>query len=379
MKISCHRVGFLQACQMVGTAVPTKDILPVLQNIKVVADGNGCTLIATDAEIGIRMSVNSVTVESSGEALLLASRVIPILRELQADEVTIETTGNGVSIRAGRSKFELPAEDANDFPSFPEFDLSCYHEVTVKDLSWLIDRTLFAVVKNPTEARWGATTGVLCEFLDDTVRFNATDGKRMAIVAAGGTCRNGHTTQDRMSPVSAKALTLVEKIIAKSSDDDLVLCSIGSNEAMFKTDQVEVYSRLIEGRFPDCSKIVPSNDYRATAKVGELLTAIKQAAIMTNEEYTAVAFCFEDNLLTLQAKGPTTGESRVELPIQCGNPPLDIKFNPKYFIDMLKVLDDEQTVTIELKDHKTPALLYVDGEEYQYVVVPIVDREKKDG
>lgn len=383
MKISCHREGLLAACQIVNVAVPSRDILPVLRNIKIVADDDKCTLMATDAEVGIHMEVRSVKVMEPGEALFPASRIIAILREATDDEIAIDTDADSSVLRGQRVEFAIPVEDPSHFPDFPTFDGDTYHEISAGVLREMIRRTQFAVVANPNEARWGATTGILWELINDQVRLVTTDGKRMAVTNGQGTQHGGQSTENQMPVAPAKAMTLLERnlqLAEKSAGDvdELVRVAVRQNEILFKTDRSTIYSRLVEGRFPTYQQIIPSNHpIKLQLVVKKFLTAIRQAAIMTSDESRGVTFNFSEDLLTMQAKGSNTGTSRVEMEITYQHPPMEISFDPRYLTDMLRVLEPDATVHLDMKDSKSPILLRNEAGDYFYVVVPIVARDDK--
>src|ERR1700730_217760 len=111
MKAVCHREGLLAACQLASVAVPSRDVKPILKNFKAVVDGDRCTLIATDTEVGIRMEVRSVKVDEPGEAILPAARLLAILREATDEELTIEANHEGSVVRGQSNEFEMPGED----------------------------------------------------------------------------------------------------------------------------------------------------------------------------------------------------------------------------------------------------------------------------
>lgn len=118
MKIICHREAFLSACQLASSAVPTKDVKPVLRNIKAEADQDRCTLLATDLELGLRMEVGAVEVKRAGKALLPANKIIAILRESREDKVEIQASSEEITVKGKSFSFDLPVEDPELFPKF---------------------------------------------------------------------------------------------------------------------------------------------------------------------------------------------------------------------------------------------------------------------
>jgi DNA polymerase-3 subunit beta len=153
--------------------------------------------------------------------------------------------------------------------------------------------------------------------------------------------------------------------------EETVRVSFRPNEALFKTDRAMIHSRLVEGRYPAYREVFPK---KANAKVpltvGPFHAAIRQAAIMTDDESKKVIFNFTKNKLTLQAQGTESGRSKVELPIEYDGKPIEIRFDPRFLTDMLRVLDPDTELTLELVDGTSPAV-FRSGTDYSYVVMPL--------
>jgi DNA polymerase-3 subunit beta len=372
MKATCHREGLLAACQLVSVAVPARDIKPVLRNIKAVVQDDRCTLMATDTEVGVRMEVRGVKADEPGEALLPASRLVSILRESTDEEMTLEAGPDASVLRGQFNEFEMPGEDPTAFPDFPTFEEDKYHEITAGVLREMIRRTLFAVATEAT--RYGATTGVLWELEGDKARLVATDGRRLALADGAAQSQTGHSTKGQMPVVPVKAMTLLERNLQEP--EELVRISFRPNESLMKTERAMIYSRLVEGRFPNYKQVVPQkHNYKINLTAGPFHTAIRQAAIMTDEESKRVVFSFTRNKLTLQARGMASGRSKVEMPLTYEGKPVEIAFDPKFLSDMLRVLDPNVQLSLEMVDGNSPALFKTETGDYTYVVVPLVTKE----
>ncbi|HYT93716.1 MAG TPA: DNA polymerase III subunit beta [Gemmataceae bacterium] len=373
MKALCHREGLLAACQLASVATATRDVKPVLKSLKAIVEPERCTLMATDLEIGIRLEVRSVRVEEPGEAILPTTKLISILREATDEELTIEAGPDTCIVRGQFNEFEMPGEDPAIFPDVPAFAEEKYHEMSAGVLREMIRRTAFATAAEP--AKFGATTGVLWELEDGKARLVATDGRRLALTEGLATAHGGHSTKGQAPVVPAKAMSLLERNLQE--EDELVQVSLRPNEVLIKTERAMIYSRLVEGRFPDYRRVIPQ---KASAKipltVGPFHTAVKQAAIMTDDkESKRVVFTFAKKKLTLEARGPASGRSHVELPLEYDGKSIEISFDPKYLTEMLRVLDPEAHLTLELEDGGKPALFKNETGDYQYVVVPLVVKE----
>src|SRR4051812_41853435 len=144
MRALCSREGLLSACQLVSAAVPSRDVKPILKNLKAVAGDGRCTLMATDLEVGIRLDVQGLVIQESGEAILPAKKLIDILREARDESLTIEADPSQCVVRGPSLEFEMPSEDPAQFPDFPTFTEEKYHEISAGTLREMIQRTRFA-------------------------------------------------------------------------------------------------------------------------------------------------------------------------------------------------------------------------------------------
>jgi DNA polymerase-3 subunit beta len=373
MKIVCNREGLLMASQLLNVVVPPRDVNPVLRNVKIVADGDRFTMIATDTEVGIRMEVRSVKVDESGEALVPAARLLSILREATDDELVIEANMDACMLRGKHAEFEMPGEDPSHFPDFPEFAEDKYHEFQAGELREMIRRTQFAVA-SAEHARYGAMTGILWELEDKKARLVATDGRRLALTEGPATGHGGHGTNGQMPVAPIKAMTLLERNL--NEPDELVRIAVRPNEILIKTERSMIYSRLVEGRYPNYRQVFPDKTHvKVPITVGPFLTAIRQAAIMTDEESKRVVFSFAADRLTLQARGTGAGSSKVEMDLDYKGDPVDISFDPKFLLDMLRVLEPDARLTLEMSDGNSRVLFRNEDDNYQYVVVPLVVRD----
>lgn len=369
MKIVCHREGLLTGCQLASAAVPARDVKPILKNLKAVVDTDRCTLMATDLELGIRLEVRGIKVEEPGEALFPTAKMVSILRESNEEELTIEANAGACTVTGSSMEFEMAVEDPTAFPDIPTFNEDKFHEVAAGELREMIRRTIFAAAA-AEHSRFGATTGILCEFEDSRIALVATDGRRLALAHGHAEAHGGHSTKGQMPVVPAKALSLLERNLG--APEEKVLISLRPNEVLMKTDRAMIYSRLVEGRFPNYRQVLPAKHVaKIPLIVGPFLSAVRQAAIMTDDESKRVTFHFGKKKLTMEARGIETGRSKIEHAIDYDGKSLNISFDPKFVTDMLRVLEPDTLLSLEITDANTPAVFKHDP-NYLYVVVPLV-------
>lgn len=366
MKAQFQREGLLAAFQLASVAVAARDVKPILRNLKAILDGDRCTLMATDLELGVRLEVRGVKAEQPGEAIIPAARMIAILRESTDDELKIEANTERCMVRGASNEFEMASEDPANFPDVPAFTEEKYHELPAGMLREMIRRTIFAAA---TENPRYAVTGILWELEKNQARLIATDGRRLAVIEAACTSHGGQDTKGQTPVVPTKAMGLLERTL--QDPEELVRICIRPNEVLFKTERSTIYSRLVEGRYPAYREVYPK---KTTAKVpltvGPFQTAVRQSAIMTDEESKRVMFHFDKKKLTLQARGAETGSSKVELPVEYDGKAIDINFDPRFLTDMLRVLEPDTSLVLELSDGGSPAMFKI-GDTYTYIVMPL--------
>lgn len=388
MRLTISREAFLAAAQRAALAIPAKDIKPVLKNLKLVAIDDPaprCTLIATDLEVGIRLDVQGLEVHRPGEALLPAAKLIDVLREARDAQLSLELPSPDAPaclLRGTTSRLavELPAGEQAGYPDFPAFSPEaikeeCY-EITAGMLRELLRRTAFAAADE--QARY-TMTGVSVELDGDSIRCVATDGRRLAL--ADGIATNPGHLPARTAVLPPKLLALAEKSLADDPEETVRL-ALRRDDAFLHTSRCVIYSRLLDGRFPDWKGVIPK-DFQARAAMhpGALLTAVRQAAVMCDRDGKRVGCKFgpgdltAPGMLAIEAAGQTAGRSGVEIPLEgWTGEPVSIIFNPDYLTEFLKGLPanlpEGEELVLHLVDGKKPALFRY-GKQYQYLVMPL--------
>jgi DNA polymerase-3 subunit beta len=366
MKITCQRQALATAFQTVSGIVPGKTTKTVLMNTKVEAFDGEVTLLATDGESSIRYSIPDATIETPGALLLPTSRTLTILRELQGDQVTVETLANNVRVQGERADYKLGLENPDLFPTIADFKEENYHVIDAGTLRQLIRRTIFAV---DTESTRYALGGVQVELGSDKVTMAATDTRRLS-VAHGKCAVHGHPNAPSPAPVvPAKALAVIERCLGE--DTAQVLVAVRSNDMLLRGGLATIYTRLVEGRFPAYQDVIPTScEVSLDIPVEPFLAVVRQSQIVTNEESRGVDFVFQDGVMTLVSQAPDIGESKVDLPISYDAAPLTISLDPKFVSEFLRVLDSSKTVHVELTDSESAVVLKTDDGSI-YIVMPL--------
>ena len=365
MKFRGKRQSLLEALTIVGSVVAPRSIKPILQNLRLVVEPGGATLLATDLEVAIRYRVDLEEVEEGGDILLPVQRLLGIFREADGEEVTFASDDRAMRISCGKGSFKVLGEDPEDFPVVPSFDDEKSFVLEKDPFRLLIRKTTFATAREKTRY---AFNGVRFEVEGDIARMVATDGKRMAVKSVGidnpQDIKAGHI-------IPTKGLQTFDKVLTEA--DDQVRINLEDRQVMIRTGCAEVSSRLVEGAFPRYDAVIPKTTVlSASFEKQELLSALKQAAILTNDESRSVRLSFSDGKLVLTSRAMDVGEARVELPTEVDGDAIDVAFNPDFLVEGIKVIDAER-LKISVSGKDTPAR--IDGEEdFVYVVMPVTLR-----
>ena len=367
MKISCNREKLWSAFQTAALVAPARSPKTILQNVKLDVHEQGAVFMATDSEMSVRIQVEGLEVQAPGSVVLPVSRFSLILRESNDETLRMEVDPKGVQIRGDRSQYKLPVQNPDEFPLVTGFEEEKYHKVAARLFRELIHRTLFAT---DTESSRYALGGVLLEMDADKITAVATDGRRLAKMEGPAEAIGGHTTGDTMTVVPHRSMQLIEK--ALTDLDEMIDITARPNDVLIRTSKATIYTRLVEGRFPKWRDVFPqrSQAVRIDVTVGPVYSALRQAAIVTDDDSRGIDFQFGEGKLVLVASAAEVGESRIELPIPYDAEPIAVTLDHRFVSDFLRALDQERGFTIEIENQESAALFLTD-DGYGYVVMPL--------
>ncbi len=369
MKITCDREKLASAFQLAASVAPARSPKEILQNVRLTASGQTLLLIATDMEVGIRLELGEgVDVDTEGTVLLPVQRTMAILRESSDEAIQIAAVDTQIHLSTKRSKFRLPAANPDEFPQVTTFDdISSYHEIPTRLFREMVRRTVFAT---DAESSRYALGGVLLELEDDNVLAVGTDGRRMARMQGKGVAINDHKTNGMTTIVPTKAISLMERAVGDG--DETVQLAARSNDLLLRTSRCVIYSRLVEGRYPNWRQVFPKRENAAQIDmtVGPLFAALRQAAIVTDHDTRGIEFTFGNGTLKLEANTAQIGESTVEMPITYDAEETMLKLDHRFVADFCKVLDAERSFIFEIETTSGPAIMSTD-DGYAYVIMPM--------
>jgi DNA polymerase-3 subunit beta len=362
MKAIVQTAALQEALALVGSLVAVRTPKPILQCIKLVAQDNVLTLMATDLEAGARYQVTAVQVEAPGEALVPADRLTGIVRESTEDSLTIETQKETCHIRGAGTHFKIFGYDAAEYPAVADFDGGGDFQIPTAQLAAMIAKTLFATAKSHSHYAIG---GVLWEAAGKKLQLVATDGHRLA-QSRGQLAKAA--ARDVAAIVPAKLMNLVGRIA--SEGEQTLDVKIQENQILIRTARAVLVSSLVQGNFPKYGDVIPKESSRkATIKTMDFEHRLRQAALLTNEESKGVRLSFQSDHVTLSSRAPEMGEAEVSCPIALEGEKMDIAFNPNFLVDALKVAGTD-VVCLEMNAPEKPAVVKA-GADFLYVLMPV--------
>ncbi len=362
MKVIAQTAGLQEALALTGSIVASRTPKPVLQCIKLVAENNVLTLLATDLEVGCRYQLSAVEIEQEGESLIPSGSLTGIAREAGADSLTLETEKQTVHITSAGSRFKVYGYDPGEYPAVADLEEEPDFVVRAGDLGVMIQKTLFATAKAHSTY---AISGVLWEATGKKLQLVATDGHRLA--QAKGSLAQA-SSRDVTAIIPAKLMGLIQRIAG--DPEDRLEVKITETQALVRTPRAVLVSSLVQGNFPRYSDVIPTDCSRkASVNTNDLEHRVRQAALLTNEESRGVKLSFQADELTLSSRAPEAGEAEVKCPAKLEGDPVDIAFNPGFVLDALKVVDTDD-VSVEMNDTRKPAVIK-SGSDFLYVLMPM--------
>jgi len=340
MRFTISREKLQEGLTAVAASIPAKTTLPVLANILVETTERGIRLSGTDLDIAVSTEVMA-DVETPGAITIPAKKLSEIARELPPAPVKIGAMGEQrITLECGRSRFKLLGLPRDEFPTFPQVRFQDSWRVRSGDLQKLISHTSFAV---STEESRPILNGVLWELRADRMRMVATNGHRltrMDLPITEGNSPGGDLI------VPPKALDQVRRLFP--AEEELEIAQ-GDNHLGFRSPFTSVFTRLIEGPYPNYEQVIPrDNDRVAISDKIALVSALKRMSVIASDQTHRIRLSFNAGLLRFSVQTPDLGEAQDELPIRFSGDPIDIGFNANYLLEILRYIPtDEVRVTLK--------------------------------
>lgn len=370
MKTSIERAVLLKAVGQAQSVVERRNTIPILANVLIEAEGDQVTFRATDLDIEV-IDRAPAQVERAGASTVSATTLHEIVRKLP-DGALVTLTDDGASgrltVEAGRSNFSLATLPREDFPVMASSEYETNFSATALVLRRLFDKSKFAI--STEETRYylnGVYMHVATDGTGQTLRCVATDGHRLARVDAS--LPDG---ADGMAGVIVPRKTVGELRKLLDDDDAIIAVSVSETKVRFATPDITLTSKVIDGTFPDYTRVIPQgNTRRLEVDAAEFAAAVDRVATVSSERSRAVKLSLSEDRLLLSVNAPDAGAAEEELIVAYGEEPLEIGFNAKYLLEIAGQVDRENAVFM-FNSSGDPTLMREGNDESAvYVVMPM--------
>ena len=363
MKIVCNKSDLVKGVNIVSKAVPGKTTMPILECILIDATTDIIKLTANDMELGIQTEIAGEIIDR-GMIAIDAKIFSEIVRKLPDNEVSIETDDRlQTTIVCEKAKFDISGKPGNEFAYLPIIEKDDSISISQFTLKEVIRQTIFSIADTESNK---LMTGELFEIKDNVLRVASLDGHRISIRKI----ELKNPVSDYKMVVPGKTLIEISKILSGEAES-MVEISYTNNHIVFEFDNTIVVSRLIEGEYFKIDQML-SSDYDTKVRINkkEFLNCIDRATLLIKEgDKKPIIIDIQDEMMELKIKSQI-GSMNEEIMISKDGKDLLIGFNPKFLIDALRVIDDEE-VTLYLMNAKAPCFIKDETESYIYLILPV--------
>ena len=367
MEFTCFKDNIIKALNSVVKGVASKTTMPILEGILIQTNDNEIKLTTYDLELGIEY-IMECDVKKQGSTVVNAFMFTEIIRKLPDSEIHICINENNLlTIECEGALYKLATMNPDEFPELPKIEIENSLTLEQNTLKNMIRRTIFAV---STEETRPIFTGCLFEIKDNKLNIVAIDGFRLAL----RTINIPVPVNDFKAVIPAKTLNEVNKILTDSFDT--IKIGVSKNQAVFEMENCKVVTRILDGEFLNYSTVIPTS-WQTRIRVEkqnlqdsfERISLISSSSIEKEKKYP-VKVSVEIGKLTILCTNQT-GDAKEELFISTEGKNLEVGFNPKYFLDSLKAIDEEE-IYIEFGTNVSPCLIKsVENNDYVYMILPI--------
>ena len=368
MKFSFEKEKIVKALNSVTRAVPVRTTLPILEGILIQTNDNDIKLTCYDQELGIEYIIKDCKVSEQGATVVNANMFSEIIRKLPDTDINVSVNENNLLvIECEGSLYKLATMNPEDFPELPKIEVENSIEVEQNTLKNVIRKTIFAV---SVEENRPIFTGCLFEIKDNKLNVVAVDGFRLALRSIF----LNQQTNDFSAVIPGKTLNEVIKILSDSFEP--VRIGVAKNQALFEMDNCKIVTRILDGEFLNYKNVIPEN-WETRIKVNknnlqdsfERISLISSSTVEKEKKYP-VKVNVDIGKIIISCTNQT-GDAKEELFVSTEGKNLEVGFNPKYFLDSLKAIDDEE-VYVEFGTSISPCLIKsTENKDYVYMILPI--------
>ena len=367
MKIVCYKDTLLKALNSVIKGVASKTTNPILEGILIQTNENQVKLTTYDMELGIEYIIDS-DVKEQGSTVVNAIMFSEIIRKLPDSEIYITLNSNNLlEIECEGALYKLTTMNPDEFPELPKIEIENSIDLEQNMLKNMIRKTIFAV---STEENRPIFTGCLFEVENNKLNVVAVDGFRLALRSIYLPVK----VNDFKAVIPGKTLNEINKILLDSFDH--VKIGIAKNQALFEMENCKVVTRTLDGEFLNYKSVIPSNwETRIRVNKNSLQDSFERISLISSstiekEKKYPVKVTIDIGKLTILCTNQT-GDAKEEVFISTEGKNLEVGFNPKYFLDSLKAIDEEE-IFVEFGSNVSPCLIKsVENNDYVYMILPI--------
>lgn len=371
MKFKINRDHFSHGLSQVLNVVGSKATMPILSNVLIEADKDGISLTTTNLDLGIRAKIKA-EVKETGAVTLPVKRLAEIVRELPQIDVSFDATPNhSVKLNSGGSVFRIMGIGKEEFPPLPDFGDDKTFTLEQSELLSMLKSVAYA--QSTDETRY-ILNGVYFNFRDGKLALVATDGRRLALIS-----KELEVPAEKAGSIILPAKTVSELLRMLDKGEKLKV-SFNDRRAAFQinadnpdsglVDSVYLYSKVVEGNYPNYQQVIPKETHQRVKLERELLTeCVHRAKLVTSDKSNSVKLKLSTNLLEITAQSPDFGEAHESMAIAYSGPDLQVAFNPQFIIDPLRALTKDE-IYFELKDEVSPGVIKT-LENFVCVVMPV--------
>lgn len=366
MRFTISREKLQEALTAVAASIPAKTTLPVLSNVLIETVEKGVRFSGTDLDMAVSTDV-AADVETAGAVTVPAKKLAEVVRELPSAPVKLSAVNEQkVTLECSRSRFRLHGLPRDEFPTFPAVKFDDSWRVKAGELHKLIGHTSFAASNEESRP---ILNGVLWELRPDRMGMVATNGHRLAKIDIPATLSKALSGDVIIPP---KALEQIRRLFP--AEEELEVAR-GDNHLGFRSPYTTIFTRLIEGPYPNYDQVIPrDNDRVALADKDALFQALKRMSVMASDQTHRIRLSFNAGMLKFSVQTPDLGEAQDELPISFEGDPLEIGFNAQYLLEILRFMPTEE-VRLTFKAPERAAIVepagWSDPATYMCLVMPL--------
>ncbi len=360
MNFTLAKQVLLDGLNKVAGVVSMRPSMPILTNVLLEAHEGELRMTTTNTELSIQTKVPCM-INEPGAITLPAKKLQSIIREMRDGEVSITVAGRVATIRCNRAQFKLHGLPADEFPGVPTFKEARQFSVPQAMLSRGIKYTEFAISNDGTRY---VLNGVYTTFEDGKLTMVATDGRRLALFE---NALEFPAEQKVSIDIPSRAVSEVNRLLGDAGD---VLISVTSNQASFDLSDTVLYTKLIDGNYPNYRQVIPARyNERVAMSAQDLNEIVRRVSLLSAEKTNTVRFRFSQDNMEVQSSASELGEANEEMPISYAGRDIAITFNAEFVLAPLKAIGDKE-VHIDLIDSSSPGVMRV-GDEFLYVLMPM--------